>query len=110
MKILMTLAVLAGCAASAFGQSSNENRQNHQMPEGKVAALSAENGDSFANENRMNVWYTWSTKTTSKEFTGGPNPYGNRLNNPWPTAKTEPKPEKPEKKELQGIPDPYPRP
>jgi hypothetical protein len=106
MKIfLMTLAVLAGCAASAYGQASSENRLNHQVPEGKVEPF-GQTGDSFAYENRMNVWYTWFTQSTSKELTGGPNPYGNRLNDPWPTPKAQPKPQPKEKKTEPVYPEP----
>jgi hypothetical protein len=51
----------------------------------------------------MNVLYA---QSTSAELTGGPNPFGNRMNVEWPKAEPKAQP-KPVEKEPAN---PYPRP
>jgi hypothetical protein len=92
-------------AAGAFGQDPNRNRMNEPYPEvqrqecnGCPSAVFP-----FANGNRMNVLYA---ETTSAELTGGPNPFGNRMNVEWPKAQPKAQPKQAEKEPI----NPYPRP
>jgi len=94
MRIFMTAAILAAMATTALGQDPNRNRMNDQFPEvgqqEKVARPAAQATELSPYENRMNVRFQ---ESTSVELTGGPNPYGNRMNFEWPKAqpKAEPK-------------------
>jgi hypothetical protein len=108
MRFLIATALLAAMAAPALGQDSSGNRLNHPYPEAKreacVCCPSAEAG-LFPSENRLNAGYR---DRLPPELTGGPSPYGNRMNLAW--TQTQPKAQpKPEPKEIEKEPT-YPTP
>lgn len=91
MRTIKTLVMLAAMAAAALAQDPNRNRMNDQFPEVRqqetVQRPSAQGILPSAFENRMNVRYQ---EGTAAELTGGPNPYGNRMNVVWPKAQPKP--------------------
>src|SRR4029453_18450798 len=86
MRILAAAAMLIVLAATAFAQDPNRNRMNEPYPEtgqrGNAGSppRAARPPPSF---NRMNVQYL---ESPSVELTGGPSPYGNRMNDQVPKS------------------------
>src|SRR5947208_2387943 len=97
MRHLTTVLMFAAMAAGALAQDPNPNgnRMNDALLRRAQPRESTARGpalpDPFAN--RMNVVYG---TTGDASLSGGPNPYGNRMNFGWPKTKAPPRAIEPE--------------
>ena len=107
MRTLTTIAMLAAMAAVALAQDPNQNRMNDQYPKAvQKEQVERPFGQVLlpaASENRMNVRYL---AGGSAEVTGGPNPYGNRMNFEWPKTQPKAQPKEVERTSINPTPSP----
>ncbi|RPH43402.1 MAG: hypothetical protein EHM91_08765 [Planctomycetota bacterium] len=96
MRTFAVAAMLVALATTAFAQDPHRNRMNDPYPEARQWDA-AEPSSVSPYVNRMNVQYG---ESVAPAMTGGPNPYGNRMNEQVPTS--PPKPREPKLLEKVG--------